>query len=397
MPPTLSPFLLVASGVALFLLAVGWWAKANRVNVHLPPSPPSDAILGHYRIFPRSYQAEVFFQWSKRYGDVFYLEILGRKIVIVNSYAAAKELMDKRSANYSDRPFFPLFMNLGWGVSVTFLKYGPQFFKQRRILQQYFSKQEVVRFRPVHTEEAHKMLRNLLDRPKDFDWLIRRYGAAVIMKIAYGHEIVSDDDEYIKMTENVSLAHVDAGDPGTAPVDFFPFLQYLPSWFPGCWFNRVVHKWSWAIRKFHDYPFEQVKRQMANGHAAPSFLLAYLEEFSKPNYKGEHSLDDLKHAAGAIYAGGAETVRLSELLIFTYSTINTFVLAMVLHPYVLRRAQEEIDMVIGVKRLPDFDDRENLPYIEAIFQEVLRWRPVVPLGGQLTNQLEWDWVDGFSE
>ena len=44
----------------------------------------------------------------------------------------------------------------------------------------------------------------------------------MIMKIAYGHQIDSDDDEYIKMTENVSLAHVDAGDPGTAPVDFFP-------------------------------------------------------------------------------------------------------------------------------------------------------------------------------
>ena len=50
----------------------------------------------------------------------------------------------------------------------------------------------------------------------------RRFGAAVIMKIAYGHQIERDDDEYIKMTENVSLAHVDARDPGTAPVDFFP-------------------------------------------------------------------------------------------------------------------------------------------------------------------------------
>ena len=54
----------------------------------------------------------------------------------------------------------------------------------------------------------------------------RRFGAAVIMKIAYGHEIVSDGDEYIKLTENVSLAHVDAGDPGTAPVDFFPSREF---------------------------------------------------------------------------------------------------------------------------------------------------------------------------
>lgn len=43
-------------------------------------------------------------------GDIFYLEILGRKIVVVNNYEMANELMDKRSANYSDRPVFPLFM-----------------------------------------------------------------------------------------------------------------------------------------------------------------------------------------------------------------------------------------------------------------------------------------------
>ena len=45
---------------------------------------------------------------------------------------------------------------------------------------------------------------------------------------------------------------------------------------------------------------------------------------------------------------------------------------MVLHPHVLEKAQEEIDRVVGAGRLPDFDDRESLPYIEAVFQEVLR-------------------------
>ena len=46
---------------------------------------------------------------------------------------------------------------------------------------------------------------------------------------------------------------------------------------------------------------------------------------------------------------------------------------MVLHPHVLKKAHEEIDRVVGTSRLPDFDDRENLPYVEAIFQEVLRY------------------------
>ena len=55
-------------------------------------------------------------------------------------------------------------------------------------------------------------------------------------------------------------------------------------------------------------------------------------------------------------------------------------LAMLQHPEVQERAHAEIDAVIGRDRLPDFDDRANLPYIEAILMETLRMYPVAPLG-----------------
>lgn len=53
---------------------------------------------------------------------------------------------------------------------------------------------------------------------------------------------------------------------------------------------------------------------------------------------------------------------------------------MVLHPDIQRKAQAEIDVVVGQNRLPAFADRSKLPYIDAIIREVLRWRPPVPLG-----------------
>jgi len=53
---------------------------------------------------------------------------------------------------------------------------------------------------------------------------------------------------------------------------------------------------------------------------------------------------------------------------------------MVLHPEVQTKAQEEIDRVVGNDCLPHFNDRVNLPYIEAVFLETLRWRPVSPMG-----------------
>lgn len=43
-----------------------------------------------------------------------------------------------------------------------------------------------------------------------------------------------------------------------------------------------------------------------------------------------------------------------------------------------KKAQQEIDQVIG-SRLPNFEDRASLPYVEALFREVLRWRPPMPL------------------
>ena len=53
---------------------------------------------------------------------------------------------------------------------------------------------------------------------------------------------------------------------------------------------------------------------------------------------------------------------------------------MVMHPEIQRKAQAEIDRVIGNDRFPTLADQANLPYIDAIAKEVLRWGPVVPLG-----------------
>lgn len=58
----------------------------------------------------------------------------------------------------------------------------------------------------------------------------------------------------------------------------------------------------------------------------------------------------------------------------------TFALAMVENPHVWKHAQVEIDAVVGTDRLPEFDDRPSLPYVDAIVREVFRWRPVFPSG-----------------
>ena len=54
---------------------------------------------------------------------------------------------------------------------------------------------------------------------------------------------------------------------------------------------------------------------------------------------------------------------------------------MCLYPEVQRRAQEEVDRVCGYgERLPGLEDRERMPYVEAVLKETLRWNPVAPMG-----------------
>lgn len=65
--------------------------------------------------------------------------------------------------------------------------------------------------------------------------------------------------------------------------------------------------------------------------------------------------------------------------------VYDFILQMVLNPDIQHRAQADLDAVLGPPdspsfRLPTFKDRPNLPYIEALTKECLRWHPSAPSG-----------------
>lgn len=110
---------------------------------------------------------------------------------------------------------------------------------------------------------------------------------------------------------------------------------------------------------------------MSSGDAGLSFLSLHLEGLERAGKTSDAELHRLKLAAFQLYGAGGET---------TSSVLMVFVLVMLQNPEVQRKAQMEIDAVIGQKRLPNFGDRESLPYIEALLNEVMRWHPVTPLG-----------------
>lgn len=168
-------------------------------------------------------------------------------------------------------------------------------------------------------------------------------------------------------------------------VDIIPALQYLPESFPGATFQKTARNWRRSVQATAYLPYEFVQRQMQAGTNRPSYVSRVLENFGAIDGKG---LDDEDEAAiiwsaASLYGAVADTAVI---------TLSTFTLAMTKFPYVQRRAQEEIDRVVGTGRLPTVDDRHNLPYVDAVVKEAMRWWPIASMGfpHTVTEDLAYD-------
>ncbi|KAF4588313.1 hypothetical protein EYR38_010280 [Pleurotus pulmonarius] len=304
----------------------------------------------------------VFREWAQKYGDVVYVHCLGQPYIILDSAEAASELLEKRSAIFSSRPNTMVYKLMGWDPDVVFLPYGPQFRKQRKIFQTSFSPQACIEFEPVQLQNAHLLVHGLMENKGDLVQLLNRFTIALAIRIAYGHQILSPDDEYIKIIQDSGSALSHGGMPTGTLVDYFPVLQYFPSWFPGTHYVNVAREWKWAVRKMIEWPYEVVLKNIATGKARPCFVANQLESACKDVLTSDEH-EDIRTAAAVIYSAGSDT---------TSFTLQKFFLVMLLYPEVQKKGHEEVDRVVGVDRLPSFEDRNSLTFVNCIIQELLR-------------------------
>ncbi|CAA7262652.1 unnamed protein product [Cyclocybe aegerita] len=341
--------------------------------INLPPGPKPLPLIGNVLQIPAENQEEVFEKWGAEYGDVVYLSTFGQPLVILNSLQAARDLLDKRSSIYSDRPRFVLLSELmGWHSASTHMRYGPRFRKHRRFINQVFNQRAISAFRPLIEKEILVLLDHMLSNPEDFVDHYRRFAAATILKITYGHDILSVDDLFVRLAERAGTLTTESGSAGANIVDFFPAMRHLPTWAPFASFKARALETRKAVEDMMEIPYEQVKADLKSGTAVPSYTSTLLDSHRDDDgHISPEDEEDIKGSAGTLFAAAEDT---------TISSVHTFTLAMVLHPHEFKKAQEEIDLVVGKDRLPSLDDRASLPYLECVLKEVLRWNPMVPLG-----------------
>jgi len=136
-----------------------------------------------------------------------------------------------------------------------------------------------------------------------------------------------------------------------------------------------------------ELPFEYTTKRLDADDEHESFVSNWLKRISSPE-----QVQYAKESAMVSFSAGVETVC---LLCHFYSTLDiifnllyaqtsgallSFIFKMQEYPAIQKQAQMELDTVVGRNRLPVFDDRSNLLYIDALCKEVLRFHPPLPLG-----------------
>ncbi|KIJ23887.1 hypothetical protein M422DRAFT_195388, partial [Sphaerobolus stellatus SS14] len=213
-----------------------------------------------------------------------------------------------------------------------------------------------------------RLLPSLVDSPEKLRKHVRHMVANIVLDFAYGYQLENEDDPLLKILDDNINVFAIAVKPGAFLVDHFPFLRHIPDWLPGAGFKKLAAETKARMYYSRDEPFRKVKAKLRAGEAKPSFVANSLSELGKDD-ESDEDVDTIKRVAGAISGAGTDT---------TASTIMAFILAIALNPEVMRKAQQELDKVVGPNRLPEFADLPALPYIDAILKETLRWFPVVP-------------------
>ncbi|KAF9061660.1 cytochrome P450 [Rhodocollybia butyracea] len=393
--------MMALSLAAAFLASV--WAMVSsrlfnrtRLRYPLPPGPKRLPIIGNLRDVNRIDKPLwlAYADWSKIYGDIFYLEILGEPMVILNSAKAIDDIFEKRSANYSDRP--PMYMVnelMGWAWDFAHMRYSDRWRLHRKTFHQYFQPRQVPEFYPILRESASSLLTKLLHDPEDFIDHVRHHAGSIILKVVYGHQMQSKNDHYVNLADKAVKGLSQAIAHGSFLVDFAPILSYIPSWFPGATFKKKAEFWAHDSTETRDGPWVELKKSydvQDNGTSVPCFATYSLEKFKN----SKHMEEVIKNCSGVAFVGKVTydtrgsyllppslttTLTIAAGADTTVSTISSAILALLLQPEVQTKVQEELDRVVGRSRLPNFDDRTNLPYLEAVLTESLRWNPVSPL------------------
>ncbi|KAF8468544.1 cytochrome P450 [Gautieria morchelliformis] len=328
-----------------------------------PPGPKGLPFIGHILQVPTENTWKYFEKLFHEYGPITHLSLAGDHVVVLSDPVDAEELLGRRSQNYSSRkPLIYAGKYQSNNKRFVMLPYGPALKKHRAVFTQMLQPRSVGAYEATQTLESMRFLHDMLLRPGEWARNCKRFSASLVFQLSYGRRLGDDDADLngvISILENVLKETY----PGAHLVDIFPILDKLPD-FLSPWRARARQNHALEMKLYSRLVLE-VKKRMDDGDANLECLAARLWDKQKDT---DLDLEELSYIAGMAFEAGTDT---------TSATIQWFFAAMLLYPNCLKKAQAEVDAVVGTdgRTIPGFEHIDSLPYCAALMKEVFRWAP----------------------
>nr|XP_003411200.1 cytochrome P450 2J2-like [Loxodonta africana] len=361
----LRPLLL---GVVVFLFFVGFLKRRRPKNY--PPRPRSLPFLGNFFLLGFEKPHLVLQKFVKKYGNLLSLEFGDIHAVIVSGLPLIKEVLANQDQNFVSRPKTPIrervFKNHG-----LIMSNGQEWKEQRRFALMTLRNFGLGKKRLEERiqEEAHHLVEAIEEekgQPFDPHFKINNAVSNIICSITFGERFEYQDGQFqelLKLLDEVTYLET------TKCCQLYNIFPCVMKFLPGL-HQTLFSDWE-KLKIFVSSMIEKHKRDW-NPDKPRDFIDAYLKEMTKHTDNAISSFheENLVCSTLDLFFAGTET---------TSTTLRWALLYLAIYPEIQEKVQTEIDRVIGQSRQPSLNDREHMPYTNAVIHEVQRMGNILPV------------------
>ncbi|XP_072039164.1 cytochrome P450 1A1-like [Amphiura filiformis] len=315
-------------------------------------------------------------QLAQKYGNVYQIRIGSRPIVVLNGVDTIRQALVRQSIDFAGRPDFTSFETMKeiLGGSMTFSNYSTGWKLHRKLaestMRHFASGRQSSAIETKVSQEVQYLVdhwsnNNEGENVLDPTTTLRLSVSNIMCSFILGTRHELDDPKllgFLEMSDDFNTA-AGAGN----PVDFMPWLRYLPS--------RTMQNLRRVLTNFKDWfgsSIEEHNQHYEDG--SEKDMLDFIISASKRRDPEELerlnlTREILQCTVYDLFGAGFDTVS---------STLHWMLLYLILHQDIQKQIQDEIDEIVGRERVPNLSDRGHLPFTEAFILEVLRHSSVLP-------------------
>ncbi|KAK8962644.1 Flavonoid 3'-monooxygenase [Platanthera guangdongensis] len=377
------------------LLLTGGFHRRRKTKLPLPPGPKGSPILGNLlQLGPKPH--ETIYTLSKSYGPLVSLRFGSVDMIIVNSAAAAAGIL-RNDNNFSSRPSSTSVKYIAYNhQDLIFAHYGARWRMLRKICAlQLFSPKAMEDLVPVRADEVGRFVRKIAasgrrDEAVNLSDEISACATNALSRVVVGRRVFGDGEETKEFKEMVAdMMNLSAA---FNINDFVPGFGWLD-------IQGLVPRMKKLHKRFDDFLEKVIAEHrerltekgaaevVGGGRGRHNDLLSVLLEVKQDgNGEGVALTDaDIKPLLQNMFAAGTDT---------SSNTTEFAIAELIRHPEIMARAQQELDRVVGRRRLVRESDLPNLPFLQAVVKETFRHHPAAPLSLPRTVDEDYE-VDGY--